>query len=378
LGNDSLPSNREHYDAVVIGGGQAGLSVGYHLARAGVDFVILDANERIGDSWRQRWDSLRLFSPARFDGLAGMPYPVRGHVFPTKDEIAEYLQTYAHRFRLPVRNGTLVQRVTRRDGRYLVQANGREFKTAHVVIAMSGHQQPRVPAFASQLRPSIVQLHSSEYRNLSQLSPGPVLIVGAGNSGAELAREVVGSHSTWLSGPTMGQLPFRIETRAAAYLFAPLFIGFLFHYALTVRTPLGRFVRSKVLHRGAPLIRVKAGDLAALGVQRVSRTIGVADGLPQLQDGRSLSVANVIWCTGYTHDRSWIELPVFDEDRQPRHTHGVARDEPGLYFVGLDFLYAMSSAMIRGVSRDAARVARVIAARLNRMRTDYAVSLGRW
>ena len=362
--NDKVPSNREHFDAVVIGGGQAGLSVGYHLARAGIDFVILDASEQIGDSWRQRWDSLRLFSPARFDGLAGMPYHARGHVFPTKDEMAEYLQAYARRFRLPVRNGTRVQRLTRVNRRYLVHAGSREIESAHVVMAMSGYQQPRVPAFASQLPASIVQLHSSEYRNLSQLSPGPVLIVGAGNSGAEIAREVARSHSTWLSGPGTGQLPFRIESHAAACLFLPLLIGFFFHYALTVRTPLGRFVRSKVLQRGAPLIRVKAQDLAALGVQRVSRTIGVCDGLPKLQDGRRLEVANVIWCTGYRHDLSWIELPVFEEDCEPRHIHGVVRDEPGLYFVGLHFLYAMSSAMIRGVSRDAARVTGVIAARL--------------
>jgi putative flavoprotein involved in K+ transport len=365
------------FDAVVIGGGQAGLSVGYHLARAGIDFVILDASQQIGDSWRRRWDSLRLFTPARFDGLPGMPYPVRGHVFPTKDEMADYLQAYARRFQLPVRSGTRVERLTRVNGRYLVRAGGREIEAAHVVVAMSGYQQPRVPAFASQLRASIVQLHSSEYRNLSQLSPGPVLIVGAGNSGADIAREVASAHSTWLSGPSTGQVPFRIESRAAAYLFVPLIVGFLSHYVLTVRTPIGRFVRPRVLHRGAPLIRVKAQDLAALGVQRVSRTIGVSDGLPQLQDGRSLEVANVIWCTGYRHDPSWIELPVFEEDRELRHTHGVVREEPGLYFVGLHFLYAMSSATIRGVSRDAARIAGVIAARLNRMRTNYALPGGR-
>jgi putative flavoprotein involved in K+ transport len=289
--------------------------------------------------------------------------------------MAEYLQAYAQRFQLPVRNGTRVQRLTRVNGRYLVQAGGHEIETAHVVVAMSDYQEPRVPAFASQLTASTVQLHSSEYRNLSQLRPGPVLIVGAGNSGAEIAREVARSHSTWLSGPSTGQVPFRIQSRAAACLFAPLLIGFFFHYVLTVRTPLGRFVRPKVLQRGAPLIRVKEQDLAALGVQRVSRMIGVCDGRPELQDGRRLEVANVIWCTGYRHDTSWIELPVFGGDRQLRHTHGVVPDEPGLYFVGLHFLYAMSSAMIRGVSRDAARVARVITSRLRTV--PYGPAAGR-
>src|SRR5579884_417399 len=176
----------ERIQTIVIGGGQAGLSVGYHLARRGLPFVILDANERIGDSWRKRWDSLRLFTPARYDGLAGMPFPAPAFTFVTKDEMADYLEAYAARFALPVRTGVRVDRLSRHGDRFDVTAGGLRFEAENVVVAMSNYQQPRVPPFAHELDPGISQLHSSEYRNPSQLRDGSVLIVGAGNSGAEI------------------------------------------------------------------------------------------------------------------------------------------------------------------------------------------------
>src|SRR5215207_324361 len=191
----------ERVQTVIVGGGQAGLSVGYHLARRGLPFVILEANERIGDSWRNRWDSLRLFSPARYDGIAGMPFPAPAHYFPRKDEMADYLEAYAAHFQLPVRTGVAVDSLSKEGDRYIVSAGDLRFEAEHVVVAMANYQRPRVPAFARELDPGIVQLHSSDYRNLSQLREGGVLLVGAGNSGAEIALEVArGGHQTWMSG----------------------------------------------------------------------------------------------------------------------------------------------------------------------------------
>ncbi len=352
----------ERIQTIVIGGGQAGLSVGYHLARRGLPFVILDANERIGDSWRKRWDSLRLFTPARYDGLAGMPFPAPAFTFVTKDEMADYLEAYAARFALPVRTGVRVERLSRHGDRFVVTAGDLRFEAENVVVAMSNYQQPRVPPFAHELAPGIIQLHSSEYRNPSQLRDGGVLIVGAGNSGAEIAVEVARGHPTWLSGRDTGNVPFRIDGTASRLILSRLTLRFVFHRVLTVRTPIGRKMRPRALAHGGPLIRVKPRDLVAVGIERVPRTTGVRDGLPVLENGRVLAVANVIWCTGFHPGFSWIDLPVFGMD-EPLHERGVVPGEPGLYFVGLPFLYALSSAMIHGVGRDAEHIVRVIAAR---------------
>ncbi len=352
----------ETVETVVIGAGQAGLSVGHHLARLGRRFVILDANARIGDAWRNRWDSLRLFTPARYCGLAGMPFPAPPHSFPTKNEFADYLEAYAAHFNLPVRTGVKVDRVSRDTDRYVVTAGDRRVEAAHVVVAMSNYQSPRVPAFARDLAPGIVQLHSSAYRNPGQLREGDVLLVGAGNSGAEIAMELSRSHRTFVSGRDTGHVPFRIEGRLGRLL-VPVVLRLLFHRVLTVATPMGRKARPKVLTQGGPLVRTKPRDLAKAGVERVGRVAGVRGGLPVLEDGRVLTVGSVVWCTGFDPGFSWIDLPIFDERGEPRHERGSVASEPGLYFVGLHFLYAFSSAMIHGVARDAERIAALIDAR---------------
>lgn len=351
----------ERIDTVVIGGGQAGLSAGYHLARRGVPFVILDANRRVGDSWRHRWDSLRLFTPARFNGLDGMPFPARPHSFPTKDEMADYLEEYARRFELPVRTGVRVERLTKDGSRFLVEAGDRRVEADHVVVAMSSWQRPRVPGASRELDPEIVQVHSAEYRNPGQLRDGAVLVVGVGNSGGEIALDVVGGHRTLLAGRETGHVPFRVEG-AVGRLMVPVVLRLLFHRVLTVSTPMGRRARPKMIARGEPLVRVKPKDLVAAGVERVPRVVGARDGLPLLEDDRVADVANVIWATGFHPDFSWIDLPGLG-DGEPDHDRGVARTEPGLYFVGLKFLYSVSSSQIHGVGRDAERIARTIAAR---------------
>jgi putative flavoprotein involved in K+ transport len=171
-------TRRERVDVLVVGAGQAGLSVGYHLKKLGLEFVIVDANARVGDSWRQRWDSLRLFTPNRFNGLDGMPFPGPRYGFPTKDEMGDFLESYAAHFQLPVLPGVRVQRLWREGARYVVDAGSRQFEADHVVVAMASYQGRKVPAFAKELSPNITQLHSSEYKSLAQLKPGGVLIVG--------------------------------------------------------------------------------------------------------------------------------------------------------------------------------------------------------
>ena len=358
----------ERVQTVIVGGGQAGLSVGYHLARRGLPFVILDAGERVGDAWRHRWDSLRLFSPARYDGLTGMAFPAPGASSPTKDQMADYLEAYAHRFGLPVRTGVEVDGLSKPAGRFVVTAGEGRFEAENVVVAMANYQRPRVPPFAGQLDPGIVQLHAASYRNPAQLRDGGVLVVGAGNSGAEIAIDVVGTHRTWLAGTEPGHFPLGPDSLAARYVLMRL-VRFAGHHVLSTRTPIGRKVRPKLLHRATPLIRVKPRDLVAAGVERTGRVVGVRDGLPALEDDRVLDVANVIWCTGFHPGHSWIDLPVFSEDGDPIHERGVVEGEPGLYFVGLQFLTSMTSSTVTGVGRDAAYVARAIAARVASART---------
>jgi putative flavoprotein involved in K+ transport len=351
----------EPIETVVIGGGQAGLSVGHHLARRGRRFLILDANQRVGDAWRRRWDSLRLFTPARYDALAALPFPAPAHSFPTKDQVADYLEAYAARFQLPVRTGVRVDRLWRDDGRFVVATGDRSWAADNVVVAMSTFQVPRVPSFAAELDPAILQLHSSGYRRPSQLREGPTLVVGAGNSGAEIALEIAGRHPTWLAGKESGHVPFRIEGAAARYVFQPLLFRVVGHRVLTVDTPIGRRLRPRLLAHGAPLVRVRPKDLAAAEIRRVPRVVGVRDGHPLMADQRVLEVANVVWCTGSGPDFSWIDLPVFGErEHEPEHHRGVVASQPGLYFVGLSFLYAMSSGFLPGVDRDAEHVVQAI------------------
>ncbi|MFE6964421.1 flavin-containing monooxygenase [Agromyces sp. NPDC057679] len=352
----SSDGSGHEFDTVVVGGGQAGLTIGFHLERhLHRDILILDAHDRVGDAWRRRWDSLRLFTPAKYDGLPGMPFPGDPLAFPTKDEMADYLEAYAARFELPVLTGIRVDRVGRVDGRFVVEAGERSWIARNVVIAAGGHQIPRVPAFADLLDGSVQQLHSEDYRNPSELRAGPVLVVGLGNSGAEIALEVSRSHPTTVAGTPGGQLPFR-HGRTLARFGLPL-IRFAGVHVLNGRNPIGRRVLPKAATSATPLIRTRLAELEAAGVARAGRVTGVERGMPVV-DGRALEVADVIWCTGYRDDLSWIDLPVFDEDGRLQQTRGVVRGVTGLYAVGLDLMYAIVSATLPGMPRDAAYLAR--------------------
>ncbi len=352
----------EHHDTVVIGGGQTGLTIGDELAKRGKEFVILDAGERVGDAWRKRWDSLRLFTPARYVGLPGMKFPAKGDHFAGKDQLADYLEAYALEMRLPVRTGTRVERLGGDGEGFVIEAGGSVIRAENVVVAMAETQVPKVPAFAPDLDPDIGQLHSKSYRNPLQLQEGPVLVVGLGNSGADIGLEVAQTHETFISGEPSAVIPFRIEpwfARNVAFRVVKFFGIHLLNYG----TPIGRWALPKLREESAPLVRVKPKDLAEAGVKRVPRVTGVSDGKPLLEDGRVLDVTNVIWCTGFRGGFTWIDLPIFDDEDRPRQVRGVVVDQPGLYFCGLDFLYAFASETLPGMPRDARYVVEQLVAR---------------
>jgi putative flavoprotein involved in K+ transport len=349
------------YDTIVIGGGQAGLTAAYYLSREGRDFVVLDENDRVGDSWRGRWDSLRLFTPAKFSGLPGLRMNAPKWSFPTKDEMADYLAEYADRFDLSVRTGVHVERLARENGRLVVYTGEERLEADNVIVATGAHRVPKRPHFAANLDARIFQLHSSEYRNPSQLEEGDVLVVGVGNSGAEIAYEVAETRRCFVAGKSPGEIPAPHGSRRGRLAFR--LIRFLGHNVLRKDTRIGRKVAPKFETQTAPLIRRKEKDLVAVGVERVARVAGVNDGRPVLEGGRVLDVANVIWCTGFRTDLAWIDLPAFDEEGRPKHDRGVVESEPGLYFVGLVFQYSASSDVLPGVGRDAEYVVRHIAAR---------------
>jgi putative flavoprotein involved in K+ transport len=345
---------------VVIGGSQAGLAVGYHLRQHRLPFVILDEHARVGDAWRNRWDSLRLFTPGRLNGMPGMPFPGPSFAFPTKDEVADYLEAYAQKFELPVRTGVKVERLSSAN-RFDVFYGNEVLSADNVVVATGAFHHPRLPAFAAELDRNIVQFHSREYRNPSQVRKGGVLVVGAGNSGAEIAMELASRHQIWMSGRDTGEEPTR-----AGSIPDRLLTPFLWLIAtrLTVRSAAGRKLRDHFLDppRGIPLGRIRRKDIIAAGIERVGRTTGVRDGYPTIEDGRVLEVSNVIWCTGFTPDFTWIDLRLPTHRGWPIHDRGIVGSVPGLYFVGLPFLYSLSSALLGGVGRDAKYIADRIAA----------------
>ncbi|MBM6620903.1 NAD(P)-binding domain-containing protein [Micrococcaceae bacterium RIT802] len=354
--NTDAAHPNQHLDAIVIGAGQAGLAAGYHLKRQGARFIIVDSNDRVGDNWRCHWDSLRLYSPAGYDGLPGLPFPADPHSYPTKDEVADYLENYARTFDLPVCHHSPVRRLSRNGQRYAVELPGGRYEAKNVVIATGTFgRSPHLPPVGADLDPQIVQLHSSEYRNPGQLRDGKVLVVGASHSGADIAIEVVRSHETVLCGRNTGRIPIRPESRRFRVVFPIMWQ--VWGHIQSVRTPIGRKARGFVRSHGAPLLRVTNSDLEGAGVERVlERLTGVRDGLPVLGEDQVADVATVIWCTGFQHDFSWIDLPIIGDDGWPMEVRGSVPSAPGLYFTGISFQSSFRSMLIGGAGADAAYV----------------------
>jgi putative flavoprotein involved in K+ transport len=360
-----MSNGTERAQTFIIGAGQSGLAAGYHLSQRGMPFLILDADERIGDHWRARWDSLRLFSPARWDALPGLRFPAPAWSYPTGRQMGDYLESYAAHFGLPVRSGVRVDRVRAGEGRdgFVVTAGERTFEADQVIVATGAFHRPYIPDVAGKLSPDIRQIHGHEYRNPSQLQDGPVLVVGVSHSGADIAFETARTHRTMLSGRAHGQLPFAvIDTKWRTRVFLPI-VALVQKHLLTIRTPIGRAMAPHVRMGGGPLLRIRLSDLDNAGVERhEARTVDARDGKPMLDDGTVLDVANVIWCTGYRPDYSWIEPSVVGEDGWPAERRGVA-STPGLYFLGIPFQYAFTSMLVNGAGRDSKYVVDRVAER---------------
>ncbi len=350
----------ERREAIIVGAGQAGLSTAYELRRQGVDCVVLESQPRVGDQWRRRWDSLQLFTPARLSGLPGFRFPAPDMSYPTKDRMADFLESYVRTASLPVRTGSKAVSMHRSNDEYVIDTPAGSYVSGHVVIA-TGYAGRQVPTLAGELAPSISQLHAYDYHNPTQLV-GDVLVVGAGTSGVEIAVEAAkAGHRTLLSGRSTGEIP------SIAY---DAFGGRIFWFFATriasVRTPIGRRMRHQLLNHGMPLIRWHLADAVAAGVERRPRVSTVRDGMPVFEDGTSAEPDTVVWCTGFSHDYSWIQFPIPHEDGLPRHRDGVVEGEQGLYVVGLPFQTRLASALIGGAGIDAKLVAGVIATRINR------------
>jgi putative flavoprotein involved in K+ transport len=366
----------ERIDTLIIGAGQAGLSAAYHLRQAGRECLVVDANESVGDNWRRHWDSLRLYSPAGYDGLPGMAFPAPRWSYPTKDDVADFLESYAATFELPVRGGIRVTSLSADDDGYRVEHEDGVFEAANVIVATGTFGlTPNIPTLADDLDPRIVQLHSSEYKNPEQVQPGPVLVVGASHSGGDIAYELAATHQVILSGRDTGQIPFQLDRPSIRFFFPLMF--FAFGHVLSRRTPMGRKEMNHIRHHGGPLLRVKRADLAAAGVERVTdRTTRVAGGLPVLGDDRVVDVANVVWCTGFVHNLDWIKLPIVGDDGWPLERRGVVDSAPGLYFTGLSFQSSMRSMLVGGAGADAAYVVKHLTRHrpAQRTRSDLAPS----
>ena len=345
----------ERFETVVIGGGQAGLAVGHYLVSDDADFVILDGASRLGDSWRRRWDSLRLFTPAAYSGLPGMPFPAPPTHLPDKDEVADYLTRYAERFDLPVRLDTRVRSLEHDGVRFVVHAGDRVYESDQVVVATGPFQRPKVPAISRQLAPEIHQVHSSDYHNPFDLPDGPVLVVGAGNSGAQIALELARSRKVWVAGRSPGYLPRRLLGRDLFDWVWPVM------NRATLDSALGQRMRKRAQH-GDQRIGIPERALGAAGIDRVGRLVDERGGLPVCGD-TVIEPSAVVWCTGFEPDYRWIQLPVLNASGTPSHRRGISSAVDGLYFAGLRFQYRLSSSLVGGVGEDAAFVAAQIGRR---------------
>lgn len=339
----------EHIDTLVIGAGAAGLALGYRLRRAGRDFLIVDGGDRVGDCWRERYDSLRLFSRPRYSSLPGLPIGTK-HV-PSRDEMADYLESYVERMHLPVRCGVRVTSVMTDGQRFQITTSQGSMTANNVVVATGAHRRAIVPPLAAQVDPEIRQLHSVDYRNPAQFAPGGVLVVGAANSGTDIALDAVAAgHPTYLAGRHPGQTPIDIDG-VRSTIMVP-FLMFAFRNVLTLKTPMGRKAYEASRGHGLMLIRNKLADLDAAGIIRVGRIEEVREGRPVTVDGMTPPINTIVWCTGSTPDHRFLEVPVFGPNGEVMHERGVSA-VPGLFFLGLDFMYAMASGTIQGFDRDA-------------------------
>ena len=345
-----VPERRE---VVVVGGGQAGLAIGYLLAQQGRDFAILEAAGELAATWRERWESLRLFTSARYDALPGLAFPGDPDRYPSKDEVADYLTEYARCFDLPVELGSRVSSVSRTNTAYLVELDDRAIEADQVVIATGPFQTPHVPPFAERLGPAVTQLHSTAYRSPKDIPEGRVLVVGGGNTGYQIAEELSASREVHISiGSPQKPLPQRLLGRDLFW--------YLDKTGLIRKTSDTRIGRRMQANEDT-LIGSSPRGLRRRGVEFHARALDAAGSTVTFGDDTKLDVRTVIWATGFRLDHAWIDVPVFDPQGAVVHRRGVT-ESPGLYFVGLPWQHTRGSALLGFVKDDAEYVAQQIGA----------------
>lgn len=346
--------DEKSFDVIVVGGGQAGLAAGYFLSKSKLRFIILDGNSSCGESWRKRWDSLRLFTPSQIDNLPGMPISFPVNYLPTKDEVADYLERYANQFNLPVKHQQQVTSLRQSTSGFEIITNNSTYYAKNVIICSGVYTLPSIPAFAGKLNSSIFQIHSSQYTNPSKVPTGSILVVGAGNSGADIAVELVeANNKVWLSGRDVGTVPNNSPIGKA---FNGKLVWWIMTHIMTMDTPIGRKMIAKSGHHGTPLGHHNRQEIQAAGVVFLPRVVAVREGKPELENGQIMDVDAVIWATGYKPDYDWIKLPIFDQEGYPLHTRGMVEKAPGLFFLGLPFLSGISSSLLGGIGKDAERI----------------------
>jgi putative flavoprotein involved in K+ transport len=338
-------STDDALDVLVIGAGQAGLATAYHLRRRGLRFLVVDAGQEIGQAWRTRWDSLRLFTPAQYDALPGMAFPAPADTHPTKDEVADYLAAYAGRFELPVLLDCRVERLERVDGRYVVHTSQGPLSAHQVVVATGPFQKPVVPGVAAGLGPDVVQLHSAAYRNPGDVPAGrPVVVVGAGNSGRQIALELAATHQVTLAvGAEPLELPQRLLGRDLFWWLTRLGV-----ITKTSDSLLARRMRD----RGDLVIGTPRRRLREAGVTVRPRLVATSSDSIEFEDGSRQRPGAVVWATGFRPDYAWIDVPGVVEDGRIVHERGLTA-APGLCFIGLPWQHTRGSALLGFVGQDA-------------------------
>jgi putative flavoprotein involved in K+ transport len=341
------------HDVVVVGGGQAGLAIGHYLARQGRDFNLLEAASEPAAAWRERWDSLKLFTPARYDALPGMEFPGDPDRYPLRDEVADYLTDYARHFDLPMELDSRVLAVRSWNGGYVVELEDRSYEARQVVIATGPFQTPYMPSIADDVGDAVVQMHSTDYRSPQSLPEGRVLVVGGGNTGFQIAEELSASHEVHLSiGSRQTPLPQRILGRD---LFWYLELTGLIRK--TADSRIGRRMSGRDTLIGSTRRRLRR----RYGVELHGRAVSAEGSTVRFDDGTQVKVAGIVWATGFRVDHSWIDVPVFDAAGRVLHRRGITA-APGLYFLGLSWQHTRGSALLGWIKDDAEYIAQRIEA----------------